>query len=165
MNRFRRTILAASLGLTLMSAPAMALAATDVTYAISGVEYAATDTTGSFFGFALAADDYGTWLATIDHAALPTSVNGTANITGGAFALDGKIRDLAGAVDNGGLITLLTTSPCGKQTYSVVGALTLAGGAGSATFNAVLTHFRTLLRGRCITFAATVKGAVAFHLN
>jgi hypothetical protein len=165
MDRFRRTFLALSLGLTLVTVPTNALATTDVTYAISGVEYAATTTVGSFAGVALAADDYGTWQATIVHGALPTSPLGTTGVSGGSFALNGNLRDLAGAVNSGGVITLLTTSPCGKQTYSVVGSLTLYGGAGWAGFSALLTHYRIWLWGRCITYAATVKGYVAFHLT
>jgi hypothetical protein len=163
MDRFRRMLLAASLGLTLVCVPTIALATTN-TYSISGVEYAATTYVGSFAGVAVAADDYGTWKATILHDELPT-VPGTAGITGGSFALDGKVRDLAGTVNSGGVITLLTTSDCGKQTYSVVGSLTLAANAGWAGFNAVLTHYRIWLWGHCITYAATVKGYVAFHLT
>jgi hypothetical protein len=165
MDRFRRMILAASLGLTLVSVPAIALATTPVTYAISGVEYAATTYVGSFAGVAVAPDDYGTWQATIVHGVLPTTVGGTTGVSGGSFALDGKVRDLAGSVNSGGLITLLTTSTCGKQTYSVVGSLTLSGGAGSAGVSAVLTHYRIWLWGHCITYAATVRGYVEFHLT
>ncbi len=165
MDRFRRMFIALSVGLALVSVPTISLATTDVTYAIKGVEYAATTTVGSFAGVAVAADDYGTWQATIVHGALPTSPLGTTGVSGGSFALNGNARDLAGAVDSGGVITMLTTSTCGKQTYSVVGSLTLSGGAGGAGFNALLTHYRIWLWGRCITYGATVKGYVAFHLT
>jgi len=37
--------------------------------------------------------------------------------------------------------------------------------AREAAFSTVLTHYRIWLWGRCITYAATVKGAVAFHLT
>lgn len=169
MNRFRRLTIAASLSLALVSVPAMALAA-DATYAIRGVEYAATPEVGSFAGVAVAADDYGTWQATVVHGALPTTQYASANIlttdgtTTSSFALDGKRRDLAGTFDSG-LITLLTpASTCGKQIYSVAGTLTLAAGTGTANFGAVLTHYRIWWSGRCITYAATVKGLVTFHL-
>src|SRR5437879_1973580 len=160
MDRFRRLTIAASLSLALVGVPAMTLAATQVTYAVSGVEYAATTTVGSFAGVALATDDYGTWRATVVHDALPTLVGHSSWIDGGAFALDGKVRDLAGSFDyHGGTITLLTTSTCGKQTYGVYGSLNSA----TATFGAVLTHYRIWLWGHCITYAATVKGSVTFQ--
>jgi hypothetical protein len=157
MNRFRKLALALSLSLALVSVPAMALAA-DATYAISGIEYAATATVGSFAGVAFAADDYGTWRATIAHTSLDSS---PASITGGSFVLDGRVRDLAGTFDNGGSITQTGGfTGCGKQTYSVAGTLN----AGAAAFGAILTHYRIWLWGRCITYAATVKGSVSFHL-
>jgi hypothetical protein len=161
MDRFRRLAIAASLSLALVGVPAMTLAATQVTYAVSGVEYAATTTVGSFAGVAVATDDYGTWQATIAHSPLNSS---PATITGGTFTLDGKVRDLAGTFVTGS-ITLLTTVTCGKQTYSVSGSLNVtAGGSGTADFGAVLTHYRFCLWGHPITYAATVKGSVTFHL-
>lgn len=164
MNRFRRLTIAASLSLALVSVPAMALAA-DAAYAVSGVEYAATTTVGSFAGFAVAADDYGAWKATVVHGPIPTSVGASSPVNGGSFALDGKVRDLVGTFNQGGSVTMLTTSSCGRQTYSVSGSLALtAGGSGTADFNAVLTHYRIWLWGRCITYGATVKGLVTFHL-
>jgi hypothetical protein len=168
MHRFRRLTIAASLSLAVVSVPAMALAApTVVTYAISGFEYAANDTVGSFAGVAVATDDYGTWQATVVHDAIPTVVGGSAFVDGGNFGLDGKVRDLAGAFAwHGGAITLLTTLTCGNQTYWVSGSLNLtAGGSGTAAFGAVLTHYRFCLWGHTITYAATVKGTVTFHLN
>lgn len=158
MGRFRRMFVALSLGLALISVPTISLATTEVTYSISGVEYAATTTVGSFAGVALAADDFGTWQATIVHTSLS---GGTATITGGSFALNGNVLDLAGTFDNGGSITQTGgLLGCGKQTYSVAGTLN----AGSAVFGAVLTHYRVWLWGRCITYAATVKGLATFHL-
>ena len=81
------------------------------------------------------------------------------------FALDGHTRDLTGGMD-GGTITLLTTSGCGRQTYSVTGHLTLApGGTSDASFAMFLTHYRLSLFGRCITYGATVQGSVTFHIS
>ncbi|MEK6191859.1 MAG: hypothetical protein AABM41_05995 [Chloroflexota bacterium] len=167
MNRLSRIALAASLSLGMLSMPTMALAATDVTYALRGSEIAATEFTGVFVGVAVATDDYGTWQATIDHDSVPTKKNKSAEVTGGSFAFDGELRDLAGTFDPGGSITLETdVQPCGKQTYRVVGDLTLTGPtAGTADFEAVVTHHRIFLWGHCITYAATVKGSVTFHLT
>jgi len=159
MNRFHRLAIAASLSLALVGVPAISLATTPVTvtYAISGFEYAATTNVGSFAGAAVAADDYGTWQATINHDPLDSIAP---TITGGSFTLSGKVRHLAGTFDSGGPITLLTNISCGKQTYSVDGTLNV----GRATFHAVLTHYRFCLWGHPITYAATVTGWVTFLL-
>lgn len=175
MNRFRRLTIAVSLSLALVSVPAMALATTDVTYAISGVEYAATTTVGSFAGVAVTvpAGDYGTWQATIFHDTLPTTTpppNPTAKITGGSFTLDGKVRDLAGTITSGSITQTEGFTGCGRQTYNVVGTLTPAAGTitafVTASFGAVLTHYRIWLWWvrQCKTYAATVKGSVTFTL-
>ena len=153
----------ASVGLT--TVPIVTLAATTVTYGVSGLEYAATPSVGSFAGAAVATDDVGTWQATVVHGSLPTAPGGTAPVTGGSFALNGQRRDLAGAVD-GGTITLLTTSSCGRETYSVTGHLVLAPiGTGAASFGMLLTHYRLRFFGRCITYGATVQGSVTFQLS
>ncbi len=165
MHRMHRLAVAASLSLALIAIPAVALASTNVTYAVSGAEYAATSTVGSFAGVAVAVDDYGVWQATVVHGPLPTTVSGSAAITGGSFTLDGRVRDLTGSFA-GGSVTLLTTSSCGKQTYWVAGQLNLtSGGSGTADFASLLTHYRFSLFGRCITYAATIKGSVTFHLS
>jgi len=79
--------------------------------------------------------------------------------------LDGQIRDMAGAI-NGGTLTLLTTSSCGRQTFRVLAHLTLtSGGTGDADAAMLLTHYRLLFLGHCITYAATVQGSVTFHLS
>lgn len=152
--------LAAALAVVL--APVIA-ASTSVTYTYSifGVEYAATDVQAKFAGAAVATDDYGTWLAVVDHTVLS---GGSATITGGTFSYDGKVRDVAGTFDNGGSLTQTGGfTGCGKETFAVAGKLALVvPAAGTGSFSATLTHYRTLLRGRCITYAATVKGTVAF---
>lgn len=169
MNRFRRLTIAVSLSLALVSVPAMTLAA-DATYAIRGVELpGATDDVGSFAGVAVAAGDYGIWRATIVHDAATITPNS------GFFALDGKVRDVQGVFTSGS-ITVLTDPECdtqtfSKQTYIVDGILAgtysvngTSAGTVTADFDAVLTHYRIWWSGRCITYAATVKGLVTFHL-
>jgi len=164
VRRLRILFLAITTAITITAVPAVALAATAVPYAVSGFEYAATATAGSFAGAAAAPDDLGTWRATVVHGPLPVNPGGTAPVTGGTFGLNGHLRDLAGGLD-GGTITLLTTSSCGKQTYSVTGHLILASGMGDASFGMVLTHYRLRLFGSCITYGATVQGSVTFHLS
>ena len=151
--------LAAALAVVL--APVTA-ASTPVTYAISGVEYAATSTEGKFAGVAVATDDFGTWLAVVDHTVLS---DGTATITSGTFSYDGQIRDVQGVFTGGSLTQTGGSSGCGKETFAVDGTLALAVPAGgTGLFRATLTHFRKVLFGRCITYAATVKGIVSFTL-
>jgi hypothetical protein len=164
MQRLRSLAFAAGLALTLVNMPATALAASDVTFRLAGNEVFATSSKGIFVGVAAASDDVGVWQATVLHGALPTSVGSTAAVVGGSFALNGRVRDLAGAV-NGGSIRLLTTSACGNQTYRVIGSVAVTQGAtGTASFNTVLTHYRIPLWGRCITYGASVTGGVSFHL-
>jgi hypothetical protein len=165
MLRLRRLAAAASLSLAVIALPTVVLASTDVTYAVSGAEYAATTTVGSFAGVALASDDYGVWQAVVVHNPLPTTTGASTAITGGTFSLEGRVRDLAGGF-TGGSVTLTSDSACARQTFSVDGQLTLtAGGTGTADFAAQLTHYRIYLFGRCITYGATVKGTVTFHLS
>jgi hypothetical protein len=156
MVGFRRMAAALGLAAIVAAVPVATLAATS--YGLTGIETYADASTGRFAGLAIASDDYGTWKATVVHGALPTSVGASATITGGSFALDGKGRDLTGTIDSGGTITLLTTSTCGKQTYSVLGTLS----ARAASFAATLTHYRASIFGYCLTYAATVKGSVTF---
>jgi len=165
VRRLQIFFLATFTALGITTAPGVAAAASTVTYAVSGFEYAATPTVGSFAGAAATPDDFGTWQATVVHGPLPVDQGGTASVTGGTFGLDGQARDLAGGID-GGTIMLLTTSTCGRQTYSVTGHLTLApSGTGDATFAMLLTHYRLRLFGRCISYAATVQGSVTFNLT
>ena len=163
IGHLRRAIaacgLAAALVFTLVPAAA---ASPSVTYTISGVEYAATSTESRFAGVAVATDDFGSWLAVVNHTRL---IGGSATITGGAFSYDGQVRDLSGAFTDGTLNQTGGFIGCVKETFAVNGELALtipAGGTG--LFTATLTHYRSLIFGRCVTYAATVKGTVAFTL-
>ncbi len=161
MPRLRRLLIAAGLTAALTVPIGSVSASTSVTYALSGVEYAATSTQGSFTGVALASDDYGVWQAIVTHAEFDS--NGDAAISGGTFALDGQVRDVAGAIVRGA-VDRLTTSQCGKETFQVTGVLALAGGRPGG-FSMLLTHYRfRSWTGRCITFFVTVKGAASFTL-
>lgn len=96
MNRLRIHFLALALGAALASMPATALAINTSVYWLGGVELAATPNSGTFAGIAFARDDSGAWNAIVNHELLPTTIDGTALITGGTFALDGSRRDLGG---------------------------------------------------------------------
>ena len=136
------------------------LASSSFTYKLSGFEIAATSTVGTFVGVGTTADDAGTWSASIVHSPL---TNGAAVIQGGTFAYDGTARDIAGAFTGGSLNQASGSLGCTNQTYNVTGSLALTvPSSGTGTFSAVLTHYRISLFGRCIVYAATVKGGAIF---
>ena len=159
MVRFRRLCMAVGVlaALTVFTEPAWAQS--QVTYSLAGVETAATSTEGTFVGVALARDDFGTWGAVIDHDPLASP---TPFVTGGAFAINGQVRDLQG-VFTGGTITRLGGS-CRKETFAVTGDVLLSTG-GIGQFNVTLTHYGFRMPGgACVTFFATVEGLITLTL-
>jgi hypothetical protein len=145
----------------LLVAPSVASAQTTVTYGVRGIEVHATSTQGTFTGFAWTADDYGTWLAIVQHTAFDENRNAT--ITGGTFTLDGNRRDVNGTF-TGGSVTFQWADPgCGREVFAVQGAMDLVGG-GTGSFDATLTHYRTSIWGHCITYGATVRGTTTLNL-
>ena len=162
MRGIRRIGTAILLAATLAAHAGSVAAATEVTYGLRGIETAATSTRGVFSGVAWAWDDYGTWRATVDHSVF--DVNRHASIIGGTFTLDGARRDASGTFEPGGSVVLSSADPgCGREFFDVDGVLTITGG-GSGQFDATLTHYRTRVFGRCITYWATVRGSVALSL-
>lgn len=156
MIRFRRLCLAAGVAaaLTVFAAPASA----QVTYALAGVETAATETVGTFFGVAKSHDDFGTWRAVIVHEPLDDLVK----ITDGGFAIDGQRRDLQGIILGGTIQSLGGT--CRKEAFAVAGDVVLATG-DLGEFNVKLTHYGFRLpTGGCFTYFATVEGLITFEL-
>jgi hypothetical protein len=157
----RKVLLASILALALAAAPQAALAAS---YAdsVAGVEIYATSTLGIFAGSA-SGDLPGAWYVTVLHTPLSGSPE-TATIVGGSFKLrtsDGATTVL-GAFTGGSVTQTGGFSECANQTYSVMGNLAISAPApGTGTFSAVLTHYRTVIFGRCVTYAASVVGQVA----
>jgi hypothetical protein len=140
------------------------------TFAVTGNEYAFTQTVGSFAGRAMGnAGDSGLWNARVEHDPLgsqPTYINGGTfeMTTVRGFSTDFVTGDF---VHHGGQITVLDPGAgCTNQRYLVAGQLqnvatrTTSGGTG--TFSAVLTHYRYSLFGRCIIYNARVAGGVSF---
>jgi hypothetical protein len=176
-----RGVMARSLRLAVMvlvSAAALAIptaasaAPASTSFTVTGFEYAFTQTVGFFAGSATGnAGDRGAWNTSVEHDPLgsaPTYVNGgwfqmaTRSTTGRLDFVTGTF------VNRGGTITTLDPgSGCTNQRYLVTGTLadvttsTTAGGSG--TFSVVLTHFRTSVFGRCVTYRATVAGNVSFN--
>jgi hypothetical protein len=171
--RLAAVALAAAAALALPMSAAAAPASTS--FAVRGFEYAFTPTIGFFAGSAVGnAGDRGTWNTSVEHD--PLGSTPPINVTGGSFWM--ATRSPAGTFDwvtgtfvhHGGTIT--TRDPgtnCTNQRYLVEGALenvttsTTAGGTGA--FSVTLTHFRTLLFGRCITYSASVVGNVNFDYD
>jgi hypothetical protein len=161
---------------TLAAVAALALPATaaarpaSATFAVSGNEYAFTQTVGSFAGHATGnAGDTGLWNATVEHDPLgsqPTYING------GTFQMT-TVRGLSADyvtgdfVHHGGQITVLDPGAgCTNQRFLVAGRLanvnthTTSGGTGM--FSATLTHYRYSIFGHCVIYNARVVGSVSF---
>jgi hypothetical protein len=146
--------------------PASAIGATAPTYSdpISGFEYTAAATQGSFAGAALGAVP-GAWSATVDHTPLDTS----ATITGGEFSLatyrDGTLTTITGDFTAGTIQQLSGFTGCVNQRYAVNGLLGDVGfrtaGSGTGTFAATLTHYRTKIFGYCVTYSASISGSLS----
>ena len=157
-------ILAAAMAVALT--PASAIAATVTTYSdpISGFEYTAASTQGSFAGAALGAVP-GPWSATVDHTPLGTS----ATITGGEFSLatyrDGTLTTITGHFTAGTIQQLSGFTGCVNQRYAVDGLLGGVGfraaGSGTGTFAATLTHYRAKIFGYCVTYSASISGSLS----
>jgi hypothetical protein len=157
---FRRAFLAVTVTAALMvlAAPASAQAQV-VTYSLAGVETAATSTEGSFVGVAISPDDVGTWAALVVHDPLDDDVP----ITGGAFAINGQVRDLQGVITGGEVVRL--NGSCRRETFNVTGHVVLSSG-DVGDFEVTLTHYgQRVPGGGCVTFFATVEGSITFTLT
>ena len=159
--------------LAALAVPTAASAApASTTFAVTGYEYAFTQTVGSFAGRAVGnAGDTGLWNATVQHdplGSMPTYIDG------GTFAMTtagsgGHVDYVRGDfVYHGGTITTLDPGAnCTNQRFLVAGALdhvatrTTSGGTGS--FSVTLTHYRYSLLGHCVIYAARVVGRVSFR--
>lgn len=121
-----------------------------------GAEVAATSTQGTFAG-AASGGLPGSWVAVVDHTVLSPS----ATITGGTFVFQTQSGSrIDGTFDPKGTVSFISGSAgCTNQTYSVKDSLTFAKGA-TGTFTAVLTHYRTIFFGTCVTYGASVAGSL-----
>jgi hypothetical protein len=173
-----RSLRCLSVALVVAAALALPTAASaapaSTSFAVTGFEYAFTQTIGFFAGNATGnAGDRGAWNTYVEHdplGSMPTYVNG------GSFWM--ATRSPAGFYDwvtgtfvyHGGTITTIDPGAnCTNQRYLVTGTLknvatsTTAGGTGA--FSVTLTHYRSSLPllGRCIVYSASVVGRVSFN--
>lgn len=149
-------------------APAATTAAAASHDTVRGYEYFATSTEGRFAGTASGRLP-GTWNVDVQHTALCLSCPGTATITGGRFSLvtvANHLPDLFRGSFSGGTVQVMDPGAgCTNQKFAVDGILgNVHGwftGTGSGTFTATLTHFRHSIFGRCVTYAASIRGTLA----
>jgi len=151
LMRWIAPVLAALATLPLL--PGSALAARTYTAQVKGIEYSATATVGKFAGTATGALP-GTWRASVVHD--PITAAPKAPITGGSFQLYSH-RPVTGRFVNGAVTRLNTPTACANERFDVRGNLALDGG-GTGQFTVVLTHRRTTVGARCVTYGATVAG-------
>jgi hypothetical protein len=165
----RRSLVAALVAATALVVAGAVAAAISPSYNVVGVEVAVTPTEGTFVGTGIGSTgDKLAWKAIVGHTLLSTDPLAPATITGGSLAAlsvaPGSVDTLTGTF-TGGKVTynqaLSSSAPCGNQVFDVAGSLALASGSstGTGTFEVLLTHHRATIFGRCITFAATVRGA------
>jgi hypothetical protein len=153
--------------LALAMPSAAAAASISKTYWITGAEYSATSTVGSFAGTATGSKgDLATWQAVVEHTQLTT----TATITGGYARLVTSNLVVIRGDFTGGTVALVSEAPgCSTQQYAVSGVLenvtrSDSGRVGTGTFQATLTHYRVSIFGTCITYSATVSGTIGLKL-
>ena len=160
-----RSLLVVGLMVVFMLSGAVTVSAETVTYAIAGVETGFTETSSSFAGTALASDDVALWQVVVERT--PFDADRNAEITGGAFRLDGRARDLQGVISSGTVTSL--KSNCRRETFAIEGDIALVDTGGTPTggtgrFSAILTHYLARIHGECVIFFATVEGSVTFTL-
>jgi hypothetical protein len=162
----------AVLATTLATMPATASAQTSRTYSytVSGVEVSASSTEGVFIGSASGSGAIGTWHANVQHT---SPLGRSADITGGSFRMAlipaSPAHTVTGrfAGTEGGITRTLSGTGCTRQVYKIEGELDPAAAAensGTGNFDVYLTHYRKRILAQCITYAATVRGAVSFNL-
>jgi hypothetical protein len=141
--------------LVLLLVPGSALASRAYTVQVHGIEYSATATVGKFAGAATGRSP-GTWQARVVHK--PISAAATAPITSGSFQLYSHTK-ITGHFVDGAVRRLNTSTSCADERFDVRGDLALDGG-GTGQFTVLLTHLRTSVGARCVTYAATVGGTL-----
>jgi hypothetical protein len=131
---------------------------------ITGYEYYFTSTDGRFAGHASGSLP-GAWNADVRHTALCLSCTPTATITGGSFSLATDYTLVTGDFTGGTVQVINRGANCTNQTFDVEGILGHVGrwysGSGTGRFSAILTHYRHSVFGRCVSYAASVRGTLA----
>jgi hypothetical protein len=161
------TMVVSLLAALVLGTPAAGSAAQSVSDTISGLEYFATSTHGKFLGTADGTLPGG-WNIDVRHTKLCVSCSTTARITAGNFQLATKARQvltlITGTFSGGTVQVVRAGAHCTNQAFAVDGVLGSVGpwhrGKGRGSFRATLTHYRRSVFGRCVTYAASVKGSL-----
>ncbi len=148
----------------MVASAAPAHATTTYTDTIKGYEYSATSTEGKFAGKAYG-DLPGYWNAVIDHT--PLAPNAT--ITGGTFDMVTTSYVYVDGDFSGGSVVLTNpTKRCVNQYYAVNATLANvsvgSSSGGTGTFSGTLTHYRTKVFGKCVTYSASVAGSLTLSV-
>jgi hypothetical protein len=171
MTRSYRFLVAAFSAAALALVPTASAAPGSTNFTVSLAEYAFTSTVGCFTGNGHGdAGDSALADTCIEHDPLGSQPT---YITGGWFAM--TTRSSSGALDyvsgsyvyHGGTVTTINPGPdCTNQQYGINGALedvsTSDTSGGTGTFVGTLTHYRTRVFGRCVTYWARVRAGVTF---
>ena len=154
--------------------------ATEHTTLVSGFEMYATSTQGNFAGTASPGATNGlsgAWSIVVYHTLLGADRCGDppypcAQVTGGSFTLavtSPTAELVTGNFDyqaphTPGIVQSPPYTSCGTQLFHITDTLNSVGTgsqhSGTGNFDAYLWHYRTWIFGRCVTYAATVKGTV-----
>lgn len=141
-------------------------------YMLAGAETRATSVVGTFVGGAMGSQPGGMlWKAVVQHTPLTRKAESPALITGGGETLkvwSGERFSEATRSFTGGTIAYAgdrsSSSACGQQVFRVNATLAgtkadeVAGDGG--LLHVYLTHHRKSIFGRCITYAASVRGSL-----
>jgi hypothetical protein len=142
-------------------------------YMLAGAETRATSVVGTFVGGAVGSQPGGMlWKAVVQHTRLSRTAESSALITGGGVTLkvwsETRLFETTRSF-TGGTIAYASerssSSACGQQVFRV--NATLAGtkggepAGGGGLLQVYLTHHRKSIFGRCITYAASVRGSLS----
>lgn len=145
-----------------VATPASARTATVPHFTVSGVETGVPQNeTSPFAGTAFSLrTGPAVWNASVVHADLSgcTTTDQSCDITGGSFALSSLFGKIKGSFTGGSIRPEQDILPgsCQNEKYDVSGSVST--NRGGASFDVVLTHYQTMLFGRCVTYFATVSG-------
>jgi hypothetical protein len=138
-------------------------------YGLAGVEVRASSSEGTFVGGAAESRLSGmVWKAVVRHTPLTRKADSPALITGGSVTLHVPTQNPAFEESrsfNDGTITYAADrssgASCGAQVFRVNATLDATNaGEESGALQVFLTHHRRLVFGRCLTYAATVRGSL-----
>lgn len=152
----RRALAVAAVLAAALAGASGASATTAYTDSLVGAETVPVSSTlGTFVGVA-EGDLPAAWRVQIRHE--PLASGPTVSITGGRFSfLTTSRRRLAGPVTGGSVQVVDRGSRCTNQLYRVSVRLSIG------SFTGTLTHHRHSFLGRCVVYAATIRGDGVFR--